>query len=163
MRAVAEVTTLDNQLNAQIEAANTALLACAGMSASDITAWNGYYAGWGSLHSYWQQLTSGSWIPTQSISLAAASALVADSTYDQMGGFRDQLPAWQAKIHASCPSYSPPPGIVQATPHDKTLDWLPKVEEAVKIAAGATATIVVALLVLKVVQIIGDVRVAAKA
>lgn len=161
-RSIAEVDALDSQLVGQLEAANTAALACTALPASDLTVWSNLYSSWSAVHEQWQagkSTTMGgfNWFS------GATLLIFTDGIYDRMQEYAKQLPAWQARIHAVCPQYTPPPGILGDGGHDAAMDWVNKAEEVAKVIAGATMTVAVGLVVIKVVQVVGDIRQAAKA
>jgi hypothetical protein len=158
MTAVSEVDQIDSQVDAQIEAANTAVLACATMSPGDVTVWSGYYSAWKAIHQQWKYGSLSRYIPPF---FGATLLYFTTDTFLQMKSYADQLPTWQTKIHAACSTYSPPPTLVLPAPPDPNKP--DKLVQGLQIASGAALTLATAYAVYKVAEIVGDVRASTKA
>jgi hypothetical protein len=108
---VDDVVQIAAEVNGQMVATNTALTACSAIAPADLQAWQGYYAAWQSVYGVWvqqyQAVESGG--PVAELSAIPFLAGV----QAQMNGYAQQLPAWQTKIQAACPTYSPPPPITK--------------------------------------------------
>jgi hypothetical protein len=142
------VTQLDTQIDSQMDALNGPLLACAAITASDKQAWTGFYASWKQLHNFWTIEDATGWM-----ALWAGELYIAGSIYEQMQQYAAQLPSWQQKTAAACPTeYTVPAPIIQPTPKSGPADW----ESIIKVAAAALTTIAIAGAAWKGLTIVED-------
>jgi hypothetical protein len=152
MITVSDVDQLDAQVDPQMDAANTAVLACTGMAASDRATWQGFYNSWKQLHDYWQ--TESKWQPL--VSLDVGLAIMASSIHGQMSTYATQLPSQQQAIARACPTYTPPSQpIINApsgNPNTKPVDW----EKIFKASAGAITAVAIAAVAFEGLKIVED-------
>lgn len=160
MISVANLKALDEQLNAQIEAANTAVQNCKSLSASDTTAWAGFYSAWSAIHTQWMA-TKETLLGGINLGGVFVVEYFAQDLYNTMLTYRDPatgLPAWQAKIHAACPDYTIPPSVlVQPAPSDRAGDTLDKAIYAAEVIGGVGAAALLAVVVFKIVNVVRSV------
>ena len=170
MITTTSVTALDTQLNTQIETANDAAIRCAALAPADATGWSAFYGAWTAVHSQWSAVKHSVENPLTLASLATPAFLAviagelgtgiiaayfAEDLYNNMLVYNGQLPTWQAKIHAACPSYALPPAVlVQPPPSDKTGELIDKATHAVEVVGGIGIAAVIAVGVFKIINFI---------
>jgi hypothetical protein len=156
--AFSQIDQVDSQVDAQIEGLNTAALACSGLSATDMTAWSGFYAAWKAIHKQW---STDKTISTFNPFIAGPVVLLwfSNDVYSQMNGYLQRLPDWQIKIHSVCPSYvAPPPIVVPPPPDPGALSTTDKLIEAARVASGAALAFGAGYAMFKIAQLVGDIR-----
>jgi hypothetical protein len=134
---VDDIVQIAAEVNGQMVATNTALTACSAITPADLQAWQGYYAAWQSVYGVWVQQYQAL---EQGGTLGELSAIpFLTGVQAQMNGYAQQLPTWQTKIQAACPTYSPPPPItkpveVPGSPGSKdgSKDWGDQAAQAAK-------------------------------
>lgn len=158
MIAISDLKSLDAQVNAQMDAANTAVLSCSTMVPSDVTAWSGLYAAWTATHEQWTA-TQATLLGGLNVGGDLVVLYYAEDLFDKMLVYQNILSIWQIKIHTACPAYTIPPGIVvKPADSNRTNEFFDKAEKAVEAVGGAILLGVVGYLTLKVVEIVGAVR-----
>jgi hypothetical protein len=156
MITTTSITALDDQLNAQIEAANTAAINCTALASADATGWAGFYGGWAAVHYQWTAVKSSLW-GGYNLGGALVAQYFAEDIYNNMLTFQQQLPIWQGKIHAACPSFAVPPAVlVQPPPTDRTGELIDKATHAVEIVGGIGIAAVIAVGVFKIINFVRD-------
>jgi hypothetical protein len=151
--SVSDVDQLDSQLDAQVESLNAGALACKTLAPADMTIWSGVYAAWKALHQQW---AIDKHIASITFGGGSLSMLYfANEMLSQMQGYRQQLPAWHAKVHAACPAYQIPPDIIVPVPPPPGSDPLDKFTRAAQVVGTTAVTLAIAFAVFKAVQIAG--------
>ena len=154
MITTTSVTAIDDQLNAQIETANTAVINCPALTPADATGWAAFYGAWAAVHYQWTAVKSSLW-GGYNLGGGLVAAYFAEDIYNSMLTFQGQLPTWQNKIHAACPSYGIPPAVlVQPPPSDKTGELIDKATHAVEVVGGIGIAAVIAVGVFKIINFI---------
>lgn len=149
-----DISNLASNLDAQIEAVNTSLTSCsgAGLSASDQTAWNGYYHGWKTgpfaLWSYYHAIPA----TVLNAPWVAAEIVASPQMYSDMLGYQKLLPTWQAKVAAACTNYTVPPAIPTAQPQPDS-PWWKQLTDAAKLVGGVAVAGLVGYATFQVVEL----------
>ncbi len=112
MNTAGDIQTLQAQVSAAMGATDAAVGACAGMTATDRTTWQGLYSGWQA----WNQTLSGclSSVPATQyappdVQCISSFGINWGSAYSKLQGYQQDTATWQNRVKAACPSYQPSP------------------------------------------------------
>jgi hypothetical protein len=110
-----DVSTLETETSGAMEATNVAVIGCTALALGDAQAWATIYGAWQTFDQDLQgclaNVPAGQYAPP-TVTCWMAYGMNWASAITKLKSYQSQAQAWQARVHAACPSYNPLPVVV---------------------------------------------------